>query len=54
MRNKLMKEEKMEQEYYMGLDMGTGSLGWAITNTEYHILRRHGKALWGYGFLKVH
>lgn len=47
MRNKLMKEEKMEQEYYMGLDMGTGSLGWAITDTEYHILRRHGKALWG-------
>lgn len=37
----------MEQEYYMGLDMGTGSLGWAITDTEYHILRRHGKALWG-------
>ena len=37
----------MDQEYYMGLDMGTGSLGWAITDTEYHILRRHGKSLWG-------
>ena len=37
----------MNQEYYMGLDMGTGSLGWAITDTDYHILRRHGKALWG-------
>ena len=37
----------MNQEYYMGLDLGTGSLGWAITDTDYHILRRHGKALWG-------
>ena len=37
----------MGQEYYLGLDMGTGSVGWAVTDPEYHILRRHGKALWG-------
>ena len=35
----------MEQEYYLGLDMGTGSVGWAVTDSEYHVLRKHGKAL---------
>lgn len=35
------------QDYYIGLDMGTGSVGWAVTDPEYHILRGHGKALWG-------
>ena len=37
----------MGQEYYLGLDMGTGSVGWAVTDSEYHVLRKHGKALWG-------
>ena len=37
----------MEQEYYLGLDMGTGSLGWTITDDNYQILRKHGKTLWG-------
>lgn len=37
----------MEQEYYLGLDIGTGSVGWAVTDSEYHLCRRHGKDLWG-------
>lgn len=37
----------MEQDYFLGLDMGTGSLGWAVTDSNYEILRRHGNALWG-------
>lgn len=37
----------MEKEYFLGLDLGTGSLGWAVTNTEYEIIRAHGKSLWG-------
>lgn len=37
----------MEKEYFLGLDMGTGSLGWAVTNSQYEILRAHGKSLWG-------
>ena len=37
----------MENGYYVGLDMGTGSLGWAVTDPEYHVLRKHGKAMWG-------
>lgn len=34
-------------DYFLGLDLGTGSLGWAVTNTNYEIIRAHGKALWG-------
>ena len=37
----------MQQDYFLGLDMGTGSLGWAVTDNQYQVLRRHGKALWG-------
>ena len=36
-----------EKEYFLGLDMGTGSLGWAVTDQEYQLLRAHGKDLWG-------
>ena len=27
--------------------MGTSSVGWAVTDEKYQILRRHGKAMWG-------
>ena len=35
------------QEYYLGLDMGISSVGWAVTNTKYEILRKKGKDMWG-------
>lgn len=37
----------MKKDYFLGLDLGTGSLGWAVTDEKYEILRKHGKALWG-------
>ena len=37
----------MKEEYYVGIDMGSSSLGWAVTNESYEIQRAHGKALWG-------
>ena len=37
----------MGRDYFLGLDMGTGSLGWAVTNDKYEVLRKHGKSLWG-------
>ena len=37
----------MDGNYYLGLDMGTSSCGWSVTDEEYHVLRRHRKALWG-------
>lgn len=37
----------MEKGYFLGLDMGSGSVGWAVTDDQYHVLRAHGKAMWG-------
>ncbi len=37
----------MKKDYFLGLDMGTGSLGWAVTNDSYEVQRAHGKSLWG-------
>ena len=34
-------------KYYLGLDMGTSSLGWAVTDEKYRLLRMKGKDLWG-------
>ncbi|MCR4671719.1 MAG: type II CRISPR RNA-guided endonuclease Cas9 [Lachnospiraceae bacterium] len=36
-----------KKTYYLGLDMGTNSVGWAVTDPEYHLLRAKGKDLWG-------
>ena len=35
------------QEYYIGLDCGTSSVGWAVTDLHYNLLRFHGKDMWG-------
>ncbi len=35
------------REYYLGLDMGTSSVGWAVTDENYRLLRAKGKDLWG-------
>lgn len=37
----------MVEDYFMGLDMGTNSVGWAVTDTSYRLIRRKGKDLWG-------
>ncbi len=38
----------MNQEgYFLGLDMGTSSIGWAVTDHEYKLLRAKGKDMWG-------
>lgn len=37
----------MTDDYYVGLDLGSGSVGWAVTDPAYRLLRSHGKALWG-------
>ena len=34
-------------DYYIGLDMGTASVGWAVTDPAYHLLRAKGKDMWG-------
>lgn len=37
----------MQNDYYVGFDLGTSSIGWAVTDTAYHIIRKKGKDLWG-------
>lgn len=41
-----MKAE-MKKEYYLGLDLGTNSVGWAVTNEKYELIRVKGKDFWG-------
>jgi len=36
-----------DEEYYLGLDCGTTSVGWAVTDTSYNIPKAKGKRLWG-------
>ncbi len=35
------------QTYYIGLDIGTNSVGWAVTNPSYDLCRFNRKAMWG-------
>ncbi len=41
------KEIRKNTEYFIGLDIGTSSVGWAVTNTDYEILKFNGKRMWG-------
>lgn len=36
-----------KEDYFLGLDLGTSSVGWAVTDTQYHLKRAKGKDLWG-------
>ena len=36
-----------KQEYYIGLDCGTDSVGWAVVKPDYTVVKKAGKALWG-------
>lgn len=38
---------KKFEDYYLGLDLGTSSIGWAVTNEKYDILRFNKKFMWG-------
>ena len=38
---------KNQGTYYLGLDIGTDSIGWAVTNPDYSIPKFHGNAMWG-------
>lgn len=38
---------RKEQEYFIGLDMGTSSVGWAVTDPQYKLLKFRGRDMWG-------
>ena len=35
------------KEYFLGLDIGTGSVGWAVTDTQYNLIKINRKYAWG-------
>lgn len=37
----------MDEKYYLGLDVGTDSCGWAVTDLNYNIKRFKGNSMWG-------
>lgn len=40
-------KSRREQDYYLGLDIGTESVGYAVTDENYDILKFNGKNMWG-------
>lgn len=41
-----MKESK-NAKYFLGLDVGTDSVGYAVTDEQYHLLKFKGEPMWG-------
>ena len=35
------------ENYYLGVDIGTNSVGWAVTDEKYNVLSFHNRAMWG-------
>ena len=44
---KISGNDRRTGSYYLGLDVGTESVGWAVTSCEYELLRHRGDAMWG-------
>lgn len=42
-----MKNSQNSKNYYLGLDIGTDSIGYAATNKEYELLKFKGEPMWG-------
>ena len=36
-----------QEPYYIGLDIGTNSVGWAVTDDKYNLCKVNGKSTWG-------
>lgn len=47
MSNFSSNNQKKWGDYYIGVDVGTGSCGWAAVDSNYNILKIAGKSLWG-------
>ena len=40
------------ENYYLGLDLGTDSIGWAVTDKNYNIPKFKGNSMWGIRLLE--
>jgi len=45
---------KKQNNYYIGLDLGTNSVGWAVTNEKYELLHLKRKPAIGPVFRVIH
>lgn len=43
----LVNKISEKEPYYLGLDIGTSSVGWAVSDLNYNIIKKSHKALWG-------
>lgn len=43
---------KQPKKYYVGLDVGTESVGYAVTNEQYDLLKYRGEPMWGVHLFK--
>lgn len=41
------KNNIKSSDYYLGLDVGTNSVGWAVTDEDYNVLKFKGNSMWG-------
>ena len=42
-----ISKDNFRSDYYIGLDIGTESVGWAVTDAHYRLLKAGGRELWG-------
>jgi len=42
-----MSNMKNVNDYFIGLDIGTASVGWAVTNTHLDLIKKKGRNFWG-------
>ena len=42
-----MEKISKKEEYNIGLDIGTTSIGWAVTDLNNNIIKRNSKNMWG-------
>lgn len=47
MQKKNFLNKRAKEDYFVGLDIGTNSVGWCVTDLNYNVLKFHGKAMWG-------
>ena len=47
-KNQICKHKGLKQgDYYIGFDIGTNSVGWAVTNEKYELLKFKSHKMWG-------
>jgi CRISPR-associated endonuclease Csn1 len=42
-----MSIQSVKKDYFLGVDMGTGSVGWALAYMDYSVVKYKNKLLWG-------